>query len=115
MVINQPCIVAYIINVFASFNMALVLVVRKLAHIFLYTGLFILTYVNFKTYFKNNTIIKSLVFCVLIAFVDETIQHFNPGRNGNILDVVIDSFGIGLGLILYLMVQYLKRIFKRGV
>lgn len=81
---------------------------RKLAHFTLYTigGFFIY---NFN---KNNKKVKqikeensylngitiSLFFGMLYAITDEIHQAFVPGRDGRILDVCIDSFGVLFGI-----------------
>lgn len=42
--------------------------------------------------------LSTLIFCVIAASVDETIQLFVEGRAGRIQDVVLDSFGAAAGL-----------------
>ena len=39
-----------------------------------------------------------LVFCVLVAAVDETIQLFVSGRSGQVTDVMLDSVGALCGI-----------------
>ena len=48
-------------------------------------------------------------FCSVIAAADETIQIFVDGRNGNILDVLLDSFGAVCAFLLILLILYIKK------
>ncbi|MCI9435156.1 MAG: VanZ family protein [Bacilli bacterium] len=87
----------------------LVFPIRKLAHFTLYFILGILFYNLIKSYIKNNKkrIIVSLLFCLLYACSDEIHQIFIPGRSGEIRDVLIDSIGSFMGIILIYV--FLKR------
>jgi VanZ family protein len=41
-------------------------------------------------------------FCgMLVAFIDETIQLFSPGRAGSVVDVWIDTAGVFAGIVLF--------------
>lgn len=42
--------------------------------------------------------LSALVFCVLVATVDETIQLFVSGRSGQVTDVMLDSVGALCGI-----------------
>ena len=48
-------------------------------------------------------------FCVLIAVVDEVIQSFVPGRNGNALDVLIDSAGAICAIAAVILILFVKK------
>ena len=79
--------------------------VRKLAHVFEFAMLGIITMINIRVY---NVVIKiryflGLILGLLVATIDETIQLFVPGRSGMVTDVVIDFSGFILGFFLCLM------------
>ena len=42
----------------------------------------------------------SIVICLLISIIDETIQTFVDGRSGSIIDVGIDSLGFLLSILI---------------
>jgi len=48
------------------------------------------------------------VFCVLYAISDETHQIFVPGRSAQISDVLIDSVGAIVGILMYLVLARIK-------
>ena len=48
--------------------------------------------------------LAALGYCVLVAFVDETIQRFVPERAGRIADVCLDSFGAAVGVFLLFII-----------
>lgn len=78
---------------------------RKFAHIFEY---FVLTLLIFQTVFKSKQNKKTALFLaavssLLYAISDEYHQTFVFGRSGNVTDVIIDSFGIFLAVLLILV------------
>ena len=95
---------------------AIEVVVRKLAHIFLFFVLSILSS-SFVYTFELGLLKRFLyntLFCVFYACTDEFHQLFVEGRAGSIKDVLIDSIGIILGFILVVFVFYIfKKIRKR--
>lgn len=79
--------------------------IRKGAHFFAYFTLGILT-----TYaLRKNRRQKWIAFfiCVIYAISDEIHQLFIPGRSGEIRDVLLDSTGALIGIILYVIIQKL--------
>ncbi len=50
--------------------------------------------------------------CVLYACFDEFYQTFIPGRTGLLQDVLIDSIGIVLGLVLSILIVEIGRARK---
>ena len=90
----------------------LVPIVRKTAHLTIYTSLgmlsmcLVLTYKG--THYQKG--LSSLVFCIIYSTSDEIHQLFVPGRSGQIQDVFIDTLGalIGILLICLLTKIYLK-------
>lgn len=54
-----------------------------------------------------------LGFCMLTAFLDETIQLFVPGRSGEVRDIWIDTSGALLGILLVCLIGFLIERKKR--
>ncbi|MGV8147186.1 MAG: VanZ family protein [Alkaliphilus sp.] len=44
----------------------------------------------------------TLLVCVLYAISDETHQIFVPGRSAQVSDILIDSVGAAVGILIYL-------------
>lgn len=92
-------------------------IIRKLAHMFEF---FILALLSFNViiqtrYYKKTydyeIVLIQLLFCLLIAGVDETIQVFVPGRAGMFSDVLIDLSG-SLIMVMLIKISYLIRGYK---
>ena len=75
--------------------------IRKLAHFTEFMILGILAKVNYEGYYKTNTILYPLLFSMLYACSDELHQLFVPGRFCAFKDVMIDSSGAFVGILLY--------------
>lgn len=71
------------------------LIIRKIAHFSIYFVLGILWMLLLKEYniSLNKQIIYALLFCLLYSCSDEIHQLFIDGRNGSLLDVLIDMLG----------------------
>lgn len=79
---------------------------RKYAHAIIY---FILSLLILNALHKSNVKNKhfiTLLICFLYALTDEYHQTFITGRTGQFIDVIIDTIGAYLGIIIY-------NIFKR--
>lgn len=74
--------------------------IRKFAHFSEYFVLGLLSYTNMKEYFKDNYQYTSILFCMVCAIVDEIHQLFVPGRSYGVIDILIDSCGSLLAIIL---------------
>lgn len=85
---------------------------RKSAHFILYfiLGTLCFNFINQFKVEKKKIIIISLLICVLYACSDEIHQLLIPGRSGEIRDVLIDSIGSILGILL--IYKFINR--KRG-
>ena len=95
-------IVEVIANIFNIKNIEILsLIIRKLAHITEYFILGILTINCLKDYKIKYLYISSILFCIIYACSDEFHQLFISGRSGTIIDVLIDSIGIILGIFIY--------------
>ena len=90
-------------------------IVRKIAHFSIYAMLGIFT-TNFVLTLENKkiskTIIFSLLFCFIYAVTDEIHQRFIPGRSGQIRDVLIDTSGALVGIVLTITVTTIIRRIK---
>ena len=73
--------------------------VRKLAH---FTEFFILGVLVFFTFraFNIKDIYLMILFCFIYACSDEVHQLFVVGRDGNIIDTLIDGFGSTIAILL---------------
>lgn len=76
--------------------------VRKTGHIVLFMALGIFSCLTLKSSIgkKNKWVIYVLssVFCILYASSDEFHQTFIKGRDGNVIDVLIDTCGSLVGI-----------------
>ena len=79
--------------------------VRKAAHIFEYLVLGFLASINCREYFNKRTLLVPFIFCIVYALSDEIHQLFIPGRAGKAADVLIDSFGALVGILLYHLIK----------
>ncbi|MBN4074890.1 MAG: VanZ family protein [Alkaliphilus sp.] len=76
-------------------------IVRKNAHFFAYLVLALLV-MNAVRRTGGNDIKLTLLICVLYAISDEMHQIFIPGRSAQLSDVLIDSVGVVVGIVMYL-------------
>lgn len=92
------------------------LFVRKLAHVVEY---FILVMLLMNAlWIKGELIavmIKSSIFSFIFAVLDEIHQLYVPGRTGSIGDVMIDSFGILIGIICVGSLIIISNSYVKGV
>ena len=85
-------------------------VVRELAHFIEFFVLGIALYINAIDWFENKIIIKSLIIGLIYAISDEIHQLFILNRAFEIKDILIDSFGVIVGIILiYLFINLWKK------
>ena len=92
----------------------LTFLVRKAAHISAYFILGILLFNLLKEYGLG---VKKMIFaCIAIAMLyactDELHQMFVPGRSGEVRDVLIDTAGAALGVVVYAALSY--RFYKKS-
>lgn len=81
--------------------------VRKLAHFSIYFLLGMFVYGMFSCTKLKHKLLLSMIICVIYASLDETHQLFVYGRTGQVLDVLIDSVG---SLISMLIIKVIKRL-----
>ncbi|WP_371452184.1 VanZ family protein [Gemella sp. 20925_1_85] len=91
------------------------LIIRKLGHFseYMTLGFFSFSYLS-NLFIENNNIkdfkktgILSFLFSIIYASSDEFHQTFVPGRDGNIVDVLIDSSGALVGILVSSIVYFL--------
>lgn len=87
---------------FSDLAEKLQLPVRKLAHFTMYAIGGVLFYMLFNEYNleDKNKLIYSFCLCLTYAILDEVHQCFVPGRSAQITDVLIDSVGSILAIII---------------
>ena len=83
-------------------------IVRKLAHLTEFTILGGVLYTILRRYIIYGTVIKTIGLGMLIASLDEFIQLFSPGRSSQISDVLIDTVGVIIGILIVKLAYYIK-------
>lgn len=94
-------------------------IIRKVAHFSIYTlvGFLLMSLMSTYDFKENKRIIASLYIGTLYATSDEIHQLFVPGRSGQIVDVILDSMGVLLGILLVLTgIEVYKKVktYKKG-
>lgn len=89
-------------------------IVRKIAHFTEYFILGLLIYHLVKQYrvISKTEIIWMILFCVIYAMSDEFHQVFIGGRSPKVFDVIIDSLGSSLSVLILQLLQKRKIISK---
>ena len=91
------------------------LIIRKLGHFseYMALGFFSFSYLS-NLFVENNNVkdfkktgILSFLFSVIYASSDEFHQTFVQGRDGNIIDVLIDSSGALVGILISSIIYFL--------
>lgn len=93
-------------------------IIRKLAHFSIYALLGLLLMCLAETFDFTNArrMILSLLIGILYASLDEFHQSFVPGRTASFTDILIDVFGIVVGiLIIFFGLKILKNIKNRKI
>lgn len=78
-------------------------ILRKNAHFFscLVLGLLMMNALRVSKRDMIKSIVFALLFCILYAILDELHQLFVPGRGAQVKDVIIDTSGAIVGILLY--------------
>lgn len=84
---------------------------RKSAHFLAYfiLSLLIFNATQLSSFSKKNAILFTLIISILYAISDEIHQMFVPGRGPAVKDVLIDSSGAILGIVIYLLLSKMFR------
>ncbi len=90
-------------------------IIRKTAHLTLYLILGVLCLLHFSTYNRLSLFLKgflSFIISALYAVSDEYHQTYILGRSGEIRDVLIDSLGAVIGILLALIIYKILKVVK---
>lgn len=74
---------------------------RKVMHFMVYLVLAVLILYTLKNRRVKNKGIITLVICILYAMTDEYHQTFIRGRTGQFMDVLIDTLGASIGILVF--------------
>ena len=85
-------------------------VLRKCAHFLEFLVLGILSSIALRYWQLKYKVLCGFGFCVIVAVVDEMLQLFVGGRTGRVMDVMIDSAGAVVGIVMVLCFCKIKRI-----
>ena len=83
-------------------------IVRKLAHLTEFTILGGVLYVVLRRYIEYGTVVKTIGVGIVIASLDEFIQLFSLGRSYQVFDVLIDTIGIIIGILVVKLAYYIS-------
>lgn len=102
-------IVNFIANLFNISNLELLsYIIRKIAHLIEYTILGLLVENTIKNYHQKSYI--TLIICIIYSITDEFHQSLVPGRSPQIKDIIIDTIGSLLGIVIYhLILKIIKK------
>ena len=86
-------------------------IIRKLAHfgVYMILGFLLANGLRYNKKSRINAILLALLICILYAISDEIHQIFIPGRSGQVSDVLIDSLGGLVGIVLLDLLRRRKR------
>ena len=90
-------------------------VIRKIAHFSIYTavGLLLMALLSTFEMKEKNRIIMSLIIGIIYASSDEIHQSFVPERSLMITDVMIDTMGVMLGILIILLGKTIIEKFQK--
>ena len=87
--------------------------IRKFAHIAEFMALGLVLYICLRVENENDgifkTALKALLIAFIVAFTDESIQMFIPGRSAEIGDVWIDLSGAAAGIAIAVIAAFIKK------
>ena len=63
--------------------------------------------------YTHFSTLKKIALLLLVGFQIEAIQYFIPGRSSSFMDIVADSIGIIIGVIVYRVICSSRESFKR--
>ena len=94
-----------------------VFIVRKSAHFFIYLilGLLVASLIKEYSLVNKRMVIYSFLICFLYAISDEIHQLFVNGRSGEIRDILIDSMGSLVGIVIYYLIRRRKNEQKKAI
>lgn len=91
-------------------------IIRKMAHFSIYTvvGLLLMALVSTYNIKEKNRLIISLTTGIIYATSDEIHQSFVPGRSPMITDIVIDTMGVILGILLIILGKKIIKKYRKN-
>ncbi|CEK31598.1 acetobutylicum phosphotransbutyrylase [[Clostridium] sordellii] len=89
--------------------------IRKSAHMFLYFTLAILIYMVFKNINNRKAYLYSIIGCFIYACTDEIHQLFITGRSGEFKDVLVDTLGATIGLLIVFIINKILNLRKNKI
>ena len=91
-------------------------VIRKIAHFSIYTavGLLLMALISTFEMKEKNRIIISLIIGIIYASSDEIHQSFVPERSPMITDIMIDTMGVMLGILLIMLGKAIIKKYKKN-
>jgi VanZ family protein len=92
-------------------------IVRKLAHFMEYFILCGLFYFAFRIFNASRSKAKlySFISILSLACIDETVQSFVPGRDGKLTDILIDTSGALIALVIIRLFEIIASRKRQGV
>lgn len=90
---------------------------RKGAHFFAYLvlGILMINGLSSSDIYGFKGIGLAILICILYAISDEVHQLFDPGRGGQVSDVILDSAGAIIGILGYKWLSNIGKIYYRKV
>lgn len=91
-------------------------IIRKTAHFSIYTvvGLLVMALLSTYNIKEKNRIIISLTTGIIYATSDEIHQSFVPGRTPMITDIMIDTMGVILGILLIILGKKIIKKYRKN-
>jgi len=91
-------------------------IIRKMAHFSIYTlvGLLLMALVSTYNIKEKNRLIITLTTGIIYATSDEIHQSFVPGRSPMITDIVIDTMGVILGILLIILGKKIIKKYRKN-
>lgn len=91
-------------------------IIRKMAHFSIYTvvGLLLMSLVSTYNIKEKNRLIITLTTGIIYASSDEIHQSFVPGRSPMITDIVIDTMGVILGILLIILGKKIIKKYRKN-
>ena len=91
-------------------------IIRKMAHFSIYTavGLLLMALVSTYNIKEKNRLIISLTTGIIYSTSDEIHQSFVPGRSPMITDIVIDTMGVILGILLIILGKKIIKKYRKN-
>lgn len=91
-------------------------IIRKMAHFSIYTvvGLLVMALLSTYNIKEKNRLIISLTTGIIYASSDEIHQSFVPGRTPMITDIMIDTMGVILGILLIILGKKIIKKYRKN-